>query len=57
MIILDARWTPKVIELKLDCDCGHEFWVMSDKSWVVCPGCGVRVSMHDIKGMGGIKYG
>lgn len=39
MKITDAKWTPKINKLEIQCECGNVFWVRADRWFPTCPSC------------------
>lgn len=49
MRIVNSAWTPQINLLLLMCECGHFFWVRSDRWWPTCPSCGMKEHLHVIR--------
>lgn len=49
MKILTANWMPNVNWLTMLCDCGEQFETRADRWRIVCPHCGRRSNMDDVR--------
>ena len=46
---VDARWTPKVNLLVVECDCGHIFQHRVDRWKMRCPQCNKTESINALR--------
>lgn len=52
--VIGVQWTPLVNMLRVRCVCGSEFEHRSDRTWIACPRCRQRDSLHDLRARGDI---
>jgi hypothetical protein len=47
--LIDARWTPQVNMLLIECSCGERFEWRADRAFAECPSCEARIGLFPLK--------
>lgn len=50
MKLLDIRWSDYSNVMDIACVCGNEFSAFMNRWWILCPKCGNREHINDVRG-------